>query len=410
MRLAHVTVNCGRVTIRGVQPRSRPGSSSVASAADHAVLTPLAGMLALASSLGIGRFVYTPILPSMVSGLGFGPRTAGLIASANFAGYLAGAVVATLPGLPGGNRLWFIGGLLTGAATTLGMAVASGVPTFLLLRFVGGASSAFVLVLGTASVLDALAAIGRTGLRSLHYAGVGFGIALSAMTVAWLEAAGAGWRTLWLGAGLIGAVMIPLPASTLRWRPKRTAVGAGAGGLGPGLTPITICHALFGFGYVLTATFLVAMARAAPSVRAIEPLLWMVVGAAAFPSMLLWDFVAHRIGTRPAYAVACLIEAAGVLAGAGWESQAGLLLSALLLGGTFMGVTALGFAAARECGAEGQERRFAVITVGFALGQAIGPALGGAVAERTGGFWVPSVLASCALVIASGLIVTSGKR
>src|SRR3954454_6859569 len=94
-----------------------------------------AGMLALASSLGIGRFVYTPILPSMASALGLSASGAGLIASANFAGYLAGAIVAALPRLPGGRRAWFVGGLLVGAATTTAMGLITGLPGFLALRF-----------------------------------------------------------------------------------------------------------------------------------------------------------------------------------------------------------------------------------------------------------------------------------
>src|SRR5436305_5685155 len=93
---------------------------------EGAAVAAIAGMLALASSLGIGRFVYTPILPSMAASLGLSATGAGLIASANFAGYLAGAVVAALPRLPGGRRAWFVGGLLVGAVTTMAMGLASG--------------------------------------------------------------------------------------------------------------------------------------------------------------------------------------------------------------------------------------------------------------------------------------------
>ncbi len=375
-------------------------------------LVALGGMLALASAMGIARFVYTPILPVMAASLGLGPGTAGLIASANFAGYLSGAIGATARRLPGGRRAWFVGSLGIGAVTTLAMGLVSSLPAFLLLRFAGGAAGAFVLVLGTAAVIDTLAAAGRSGLGALHYAGVGLGIALSAIVVALLNAQGAGWRTLWVVTGLIALALTPLPATVLRWRPALPGSAARPAPVGRAMLPLSFCHFLFGFGYAVTATFLIAMARAAPDTRSVEPLIWTVVGVTAAPSLLLWLTVAARIGPRRAYAVASVLESAGVLLAGGWPSAAGLLAGGALLGGTFMGITALGFAVARTAGSQGQERRFAIITIGFSLGQALGPVLGGALAEMTGSYWGASALAAVALLLAAILVVatTPGPR
>lgn len=374
------------------------------------MLTAFAGMLALASSQGICRFVYTPILPAMAAGLGMGSSTAGLIASANFLGYLGGAIAATLKQLPGGRRAWFIGSLCVSAISTAAMGVASGLPAYLALRFAGGASGAFVLVLATAAVLDALADAGRSRLGALHYAGVGVGIVLSALIVAALEASGAGWRTLWIVAGLIALVLVPLPARVLRWRAPAAGAAARAAPIHRGVLPLTFCQFLYGAGYAVTATFLIAMVRAAPATRAVEPLIWTVVGLAAAPSLLLWLWVSARIGPRRAYAAAAVLEAAGVLLAGGWPTAAGLLAGAALLGGTFMGLTALGFAVAREFGPGGQERRIAILTIGFSLGQALGPLLGGALAEASGSFWSASALAATALLLAAIMILTTSSR
>lgn len=374
------------------------------------MLTAFAGMLALASSQGICRFVYTPILPAMAAGLGLGSSTAGLIASANFLGYLGGAIAATLKRLPGGRRAWFIGSLCVSAISTAAMGVASGLPAYLALRFAGGASGAFVLVLATAAVLDALAEAGRSRLGALHYAGVGVGIALSAVVVAGLEWGGAGWRTLWIVAGLIALALIPLPVGVLRWRAPAIDAAARPTPMGRGVLPLSICQFLFGSGYAVTATFLIAMVRAAPATRTVEPLIWTVVGLSAAPSLLLWLWVSARIGPRRAYAAAAVLEAAGVLLAGGWPTAAGLLAGAALLGGTFMGLTALGFAVAREFGPGGQERRIAILTIGFSLGQALGPLLGGVLAEASGSFWSASALAAAALSLAAILILATGSR
>src|SRR5277367_6319175 len=118
----------------------------------EAVQVALGGLIALAAAIGIGRFVYTPILPAMMEALGLSKSAAGLIASANFLGYLLGALLGALPTLRGSRRTWLIGSLLVSALTTAAMGWTQTVATFLALRFIGGGASALVLVLASALV------------------------------------------------------------------------------------------------------------------------------------------------------------------------------------------------------------------------------------------------------------------
>src|SRR5205814_9107921 len=80
------------------------------------------GLLALAAAIGVGRFVYTPILPPMVEALQLTKAQAGLIASANFVGYLAGALLAALS-LPGSRRAWLLGALALNAICLAAMGI-----------------------------------------------------------------------------------------------------------------------------------------------------------------------------------------------------------------------------------------------------------------------------------------------
>ena len=330
------------------------------------------------------------------------------VASANFFGYLAGALLVAVPHLPGGRRRWLFAGLATSAAATAAMAIPGTIVAFAVLRCIGGVASAFVLVLGSALVLDHLAAVQRSHRAALHFAGVGAGIALSSVLVDALQAAHAGWRWEWLASGALSACAVPLAVWLLP--PARhgdvarlPAAPRHKRRLPRGIGLLTLCHGLFGFGYVVTATFLVAIVRGTLHAPGLEAVVWLAVGLAAVPSTAVWGRIGSRIGPLPAYGWACLLEAVGVAAGGLWPTAAGALLAAVLLGGTFMGITALGFTAARALAPHQQHRSFAIITAGFGLGQIVGPSVAGLLLDRLHSFAAPSMLAAVAVAIAAGV-------
>ncbi|MGH7042683.1 MAG: YbfB/YjiJ family MFS transporter [Acetobacteraceae bacterium] len=373
------------------------------------------GLLALAVGIGIGRFVYTPILPPMVAGLGLSKFAAGLIASANFAGYLAGALFASGTWLPGTRRAWLLGGLAGSAVTTGAMGLTHAMAVFLVLRFAGGVASALVLILVSAIVLESLAEAGRSGLVTVLFAGVGVGIAGSAVLVSVLRAAGQGWPALWLASGalsllaaLIAAALIP-PEAPVPPAPPR-APGARADHhladhhlADRRLLRLVAAYGLFGFGYVITATFLVAIVRSTPAIRPLEPVIWVVFGLAAVPSVALWTVLARRFGLGGAFALAALVEALGVLASVVWQSTAGVFAASVLVGGTFMGLTALGLVRGRELARGDARRVLGLMTSAFGLGQILGPSFAGALSDRLGSFTVPSIVAAATLVAAAAL-------
>src|SRR2546430_5468787 len=120
------------------------------------ICTALGGLIALAAALGIGRFVYTPILPPMIEAL-LSKSEAGLIASVNFVGYLLGALLAAMPGLVGSRRLWLLGALAISAVTTAAMGLTQMLPAFLALRLIGGFAAAIVVVLSSPALVGRLA-------------------------------------------------------------------------------------------------------------------------------------------------------------------------------------------------------------------------------------------------------------
>jgi predicted MFS family arabinose efflux permease len=375
----------------------------------------LGGMLSMAAAFGIGRFVYTPILPAMLEALGWSKAQAGLVASSNFLGYLVGAIAATREVFFAQPRKWLLIALAVSTATTMAMALHSNLALLFALRFVGGAASAFVIVCASTLILERLSAAGRGHLSAVHFAGVGVGTMASAVVVDVLENAGTGWRSLWIGSGLLAlfaTICVPYlirpdgPAAASQVSKHNAGAAAGLGNL-------IAAYGLFGFGYVITATFLVTIVRQTAEIRPIEPWIWILFGLAAIPSVAIWSRLGTRIGLMSAFGLACLIEAIGVAATVEWVTIVGVCLGAVLLGGTYMGITALGLMAARDLSGGKSQRAIGQMTASFAVGQMIGPTVAGVLFDQLASFRVASLLAAAALLLSATLavgVVASSSR
>ena len=393
-------------------PFPEPGPVSEPGRLRHPALLALAGLLSLAVGIGIGRFAYTPILPYMSAGLDLAKSEAGLIASANYLGYLLGALAAAWRAAPGDTRFWLFGALAVSGLSTGAMAFTTSLGAFLVLRFVGGAAGALVMVLASSLVMDRLAAAGRDGWAAVMYAGVGSGIAISSLAVPAAASGESDWRSPWFFSGAL-CLALSIPVTLLLPRPRapaqttqsaRTDTGDG------GLLRLIVAYGLVGFGYVITATFVADMVRADPVLQPAERWVWLCVGLTAAPSVALWGWAGRRWGNERAFAVGCLVEAVGValsvLGGGIWL----ILLAAGLLGGTFVGLTAIGLIEARHRSGGDPRRNLALMTAAWGLGQMVGPTLAGVLFDSLGSYVVPSLLATAALAVAAALAASLSWR
>jgi predicted MFS family arabinose efflux permease len=285
------------------------------------------------------------------------------------------------------------------------MGILDSTTTFFVLRFLGGFASALVMVFASTLVLDRLSIAGRSQLSAVHFAGVGAGIAVSAILVSGVLAAGGDWRSLWMASGLLCLLGLAFVYALIpdRSEPSGSQV-SGRVDNNSGLRKLVIAYGLFGFGYVITATFLVVIVRASEKLSSSEPVIWLLVGLSAAPSVALWGWLARKIGNANAYALACVLQAAGVAASVLWTSVPGILACAVLLGGTFVGITALGLIEARRVTRGDPRRAMAIMTASFGLGQILGPIFAGYVHDLTGSFMMPSLGAAGALVVAAALV------
>jgi predicted MFS family arabinose efflux permease len=358
-------------------------------------------MIAMAAAMGIGRFVYTPILPGMMEALDLSAADAGLIASANYLGYLGGALLSAGGWAEGRERAVMLAALAASALLAAAMGLADGLAPFLAIRLLAGLASALAMVFSTSIVFRNLA--GRGDMQALHFAGVGLGIAASSVMMLVLLDLGPSWRAGWLVAGALSAAAFLAVALLLGRGPSRPGPVSPEPKLprSRALAGSIAAYGLFGLGYVVTATFLVAIVREAGEGPRFEALVWLATGLAALPSVVLWNRFARRAGLRAAFVTACVVEAAGVAASVALGGIAGPLAGGLLLGFTFVGLTALGLQLGGLLAPLASRRVLALMTASFGLGQIVGPVVAGLAAQWSGSFLLPSLGAAAALLAAA---------
>ncbi|MEI2300154.1 MFS transporter [Ensifer sp. MJa1] len=378
--------------------------------------TATAGAIAMAVAMGFGRFSYTPILPAMMTDLNISPGDAGLIASANFVGYLAGAILAAYGWAHGHERRI---GLAALAATTVllaAMGLSSSVFVLALIRFLAGLASAFAMIFISGIVLGHGLLARSEHVPTVHFGGVGLGIAFSSLCV-WANplAGHTGLTTSvsdWFTGALVGLVGTAAVAALL---PAVPSSGAGALREKPlrwtrPFTVVTLTYALFGFGYVITATFLVAMARDASGGHSFEFLAWLLTGLSAALSIYFWRFAVPRFGLAGVYAIGLLVEAVGLVLTVSLPLPYAPLAGGLMLGATFMMITAYGLQIGRKLAPESPRKALALMTAAFGIGQIVGPLVAGSLAQRTGSFAAPTLIAAAVLFLCGGIIVVELKR
>jgi len=364
------------------------------------------GMLGLAAAMGIGRFSFTPLLPLMQQDAGLTLAQGSWLATANYIGYLAGALIC-IAAVPAPRRAiqW---GLAAIAVFTLAMGTTEMFALWLAWRLIGGAASAFVLVGVSGWAMPALARHERGHWSGHVFAGVGVGICFAGLVglVAGLQHWGS--RATWLVLGALAGVLALTLWTFVKGEARAANASTPRAPLPGGTWPMVICYGVFGYGYIIPATFLPALARHYIDDPAIFGWVWPVFGAAAALSTILISQFGGRQAPRRVWIAGLWVLAAGVLAPVLAVNLFTLCLAALCVGGTFMVITMAGIQEARRIGGAAAPRLIATMTAAFAIGQIVGPVTVPLFAAFGGGAALPNIVAALALA-ASSLVLARGR-
>ena len=351
----------------------------------------LAGMASLAAAMGIGRFAFTPLLPMMLYDGVVDIATGSWLATANYAGYLAGALLyMALPrlGWRGGNAALVRGGLVATVLLTAALALPS--PwVWPAMRFLAGVASAMVF-LGTSNwCMGRLAHLGRPALAGLIYCGPGLGIVATGLPTSAMVAAGWNAAAGWSAFAVLATLLCVLVWPVVRGQEAAATGAAAPQALPPPPHPVAerallaVAYGLAGLGYIVTATFLPVIARAALPGGSVWPdLFWPVFGAGVALGALLSTRIAPTRDRRWLLAGAYLLQAAAIGLPLLWPGRTGFALGSLLLGLPFTAITFFALQEARHQWPQAGAGFTGLLTALYGIGQIAGPPMAAALLAR----------------------------
>ncbi len=368
-----------------------------------------AGIFSLILGLGIARFSYTPLLPLMQQQAGLGVAEAGWLAAINYIGYLSGAVIASLIGnMVLKDRLYRIGMILAVVSTFM-MGITDNLTLWAVSRFIAGLSSAASILLGSGLILNWLIRHNHRSELGIHFSGIGLGIAGCSVAVELMHQ-NMDWQQQWLMFGVLGSLLL-IPA--LAWLPAPDNSGTTRSGQAmhdqpPSKLFLRLFAAAYfcaGFGYVVTATFIVAIVDHSPGLSGKGTLVFLVIGLAAAPACMVWDLIARRIGELNALIIAAILQIVGILLPVLGSGLVGEMIGAALFGGTFIGMVSLVLTMAGRYYPTRPAKMMGIMTVSYGIAQIIGPAITGWLGSKQASYSAGLYLAAGIMVVGTVLLL-----
>ena len=363
-----------------------------------------------ASALGLARFAYGLLVPSMQSGLGWTLGQVGTQTTVNGLGYLAGALITTAVARRIGTAATFRLGMVLIAAALAASAASGDFGFQLATRAIAGLAGALVFITGGVIASRMAARAGGATPIVIYFSGAGAAIAFCGAILPPALGHHAGrWPLAWVG--LAAAAVI---STAVSWTAARGDDDAAAEGTAAvrfeargawRLWRLAASYLLFGAGYIAYITFLSAYLTSHHASVPQIAFTWALLGVAAVAAPVLW---ARPISAWPgALALCALLALLAVSSVLALDAAAPAVIgSAVIYGVTFLcvpaGITALIRAAVPRAG---WTSALAVFTVLFAAGQTGGPYLAGALADRYGTdatlVWTAVLCAAAAAIAAT---------
>ncbi len=312
-----------------------------------------AGAILLLVTHGLGRFIYTPLLPYLVDDGQITASQGASIATWNYLGYLLGALLAIRWHRISHIRILLPTALVVHLLTTLAMTQTDYLAIMSAARLFNGIANGIVFVQAPALILEWLVARNRVTLSGHLYIGVGLGLLLSSGLVSfsagWLEGAERWWPALilsiplaWWATARLLRLEVPVQGKSDDKQGDEKMAPGKSPLFDRASVPLFLSYAGAGLGYILPMTFLPLLAKdQLPADHWLLDGAWFVTAVVTIFSPALWNRLGARLGDLPALRLNFFIQLTGVLAAVVLPGAIGLVLCAVLVGSTFVGTVML---------------------------------------------------------------------
>jgi predicted MFS family arabinose efflux permease len=381
----------------------------------HVLRLALALSAGAALSLGITRFAYGLLLPTMRADLGWSYTLAGAMNTVNALGYLLGAMLMPrLMRVYGPSRLLWLGALL--ASSFMGLSgFFTDAGALLLQRLLAGMASALVFIAGglLAARLGTVHPQ-RSGLViGLYYGGTGFGIVVSALLVPqvllWADQQVHSWAWAWWVLAMVcmlATFLLLWPARLLQRLAPPVATGAISTSLFRWRAFVFALagYGMFGVGYIGYMTFVIALLREQGAGDTAVTVFYALLGLAVLASSRIWAGLLDRYKGGQVLALLNALLGLATLLPTLSAHWAVILVSGLLFGAVFLSLVASTTALVRHnLPPSDWGNGISAFTIVFAFGQIVGPTVVGWIADGPGGLARGMVFSAIALGVGAGL-------
>ncbi len=336
----------------------------------------LAGIIALIIGVGVARFVFTSLLPPMLENhltIAF----AGVLASINYVGYLAGSIFAVFIKDINTKVKFFRFGMFLAVITTLMLGITTSDTLWIISRILAGFGAAMALVVGSAIVMNKLNIQNKTKAMGIHFSGIGFSILVSDLIVRVVYYFNGTWQLSWIVLALVAFVLSFYSMYILSYdnEVKHNSVKhhIDKSLFSPFVIILIMAYFCEGVGMVVQGTFLPDIINSLEGLEGFGSFTWTLVGLAGIPSCIIWMMLAHKYGSVNIIILAMFLQVIGIIISALTNNIYLNLLSGVLYGGTFVGLVALFMNLGGKLAGNNPVMLMGALTTAYGIGQVTAP-------------------------------------